>query len=288
MSELPNVGRALPSGRPAPRPPPRLALVLVAGASPRGSSASAVWRPVATASSRSAWRYASIAGSRRRCACRSTRRPRSRSSPRSRRSRRGTRRPGRSAPTRAGHRRPRGAACANAPVTPVTGASACLTTPTMLRGVAGRGPEWRRERVVDHVHVTPVRRDRRRAVVAAVAGGLDVARRLPGRAAVGRGRVAHRLGVQRLPVDPAHHDPVRRPGAGRRAVGDVHRRRGRRSLRAPPKPSSTQRPIDGSNRLHVSNAVNRSTALPNVWPPSNDLAIWIDAGRAPAGLNANW
>src|SRR5215210_5616237 len=50
---------------------------------------------------------------------------------------------------------------------------------------------------------------------------------------------------------------------------------GERSLRAPPTPSITQRPIDGSNALQVSNAVKTVCGRVQCWPPSKDLIIWI-------------
>ena len=62
---------------------------------------------------------------------------------------------------------------------------------------------------------------------------------------------------------------------------------GERSLRAPPTPSSTQRPIDGSKRLQVSKAVNTAAGRVKVRPPSKDLIIWICPGAAPSGLKAN-
>ena len=63
---------------------------------------------------------------------------------------------------------------------------------------------------------------------------------------------------------------------------------GERSLRAPPTPSSTQRPIDGSKALHVSNAVKMFTGRSQCAPPSKDLIIWIWPAAAVVGLKPNW
>src|SRR5215210_9474933 len=54
---------------------------------------------------------------------------------------------------------------------------------------------------------------------------------------------------------------------------------GERSLRAPPTPSITQRPIDGSNALQVSNAGNSRRGRSHVRPPSNEriISVWPSA-----------
>src|SRR5436190_1640212 len=63
---------------------------------------------------------------------------------------------------------------------------------------------------------------------------------------------------------------------------------GPRSSRAPPTPSSTQRPMDGSIALHVSNAWKTVTGREKVAPPFVDLIIWIRPGAAVVAENPNW
>ena len=63
---------------------------------------------------------------------------------------------------------------------------------------------------------------------------------------------------------------------------------GERSLRAPPTPSSTQRPIDGSNALQVSKAWKMFTGRVQWRPPSEDLIIWICPAAAVVALKPNW
>jgi hypothetical protein len=63
---------------------------------------------------------------------------------------------------------------------------------------------------------------------------------------------------------------------------------GERSLRAPPTPSSTHRPIDASKKLQVSNAVKIVRGRSNVLPPSNDRIIWICPAAAVTGSKPNW
>ncbi len=50
---------------------------------------------------------------------------------------------------------------------------------------------------------------------------------------------------------------------------------GDRSDRAPPTPSMTQRPIEGSTREQLSNAVATVRGLVQVLPPLIDRTIWI-------------
>jgi hypothetical protein len=59
-----------------------------------------------------------------------------------------------------------------------------------------------------------------------------------------------------------------------------------RSLRAPPTPSSTQRPIDGSTALQESNADISVRGRVHVVPPSKDLISTIEP--APGDPAANW
>ena len=151
-----------------------LALVLAPArrsASPRGSSASAVCWPVATASSCSSWRYSSTAGQS--APLRTsfhTPVPYVRS-PRRRRSRRGTPPRGCSATSRGRRRAPRWSR-RNAP--DAAAGHVRVQHHADERAVVGRplgaGLERLGERVVDEPHVAAVRRDRRRRVVAAVAG----------------------------------------------------------------------------------------------------------------------
>ena len=63
---------------------------------------------------------------------------------------------------------------------------------------------------------------------------------------------------------------------------------GERSLRAPPTPSSTQRPIDGSKALQVSKAVKMFTGRSQCAPPSKERIIWIWPAAAVVGLKPNW
>jgi hypothetical protein len=63
---------------------------------------------------------------------------------------------------------------------------------------------------------------------------------------------------------------------------------GERSLRAPPTPSSTQRPMDASKKLHVSKAWKTFTGLVQCFSPSNDFTIWMKPGAEVVALNPNW
>ena len=208
-------------------------------------------------------------GSRPRCGRRSTARSRRSGSRRRRRSRRRTRRPGCSALLpRASPEAPR-LATANGPTTPSGPMLACThhaDRRVRVRRPLGGRRERRGERVVDHVHVRAVRRDRGRRVVPAVARALDAAPRPPRRAAVARRRELHALGAQPgAAVGVGHDDLVRsRPRPNGAPLAMSTDGPAPASLRSPPTPSIMQRKTDTSKPAHWSLASNSLTGAVQV------------------------
>src|SRR5206468_6441951 len=91
--------------------------------------------------------------------------------------------------------------------------------------------ERRRERIVNDVKIPSVWRERRRSVVTAIAGSLDLCLRRPHLATVRGVAEPDRFSVKGRPaIGPDIHNLVGSAAAGRSAVGDIDARRSRKVI----------------------------------------------------------